>query len=279
MKRFLISLLAVSGVFLFISNALAAYIDKSFSGGEVRIVYNPASPQTTDAIILGVGTAMSRSDYDNLANAIIQYGYVVVILDHNPGNMIKTDSKYFRNGVHWIQSSLLGWLAATNIKNISHWIVGGHSAGGQAAQGAVSEDITLADAIFSIDPYNCNSVGFIGVPAAYWGFDTTTCFVTNDDAGSAGYKHACNQRVFYKVKNQYILTICGIVPKIYHCSFCDSGCPGCYSCQNTPSAFYQDVARSANKFITAAFYGTWSKANLNISPATPLTMYEGSDWP
>ena len=98
---------------------------------------------------------MSRSDYDKMANQMANtYGYVVVIMDHNPGNMVKTDPVKYRNCALEIKANLLSWLAGTGCTSISHWILGGHSAGGQAAHNAISSDPNLADAIFSIDPYN-----------------------------------------------------------------------------------------------------------------------------
>jgi len=47
----------------------------------------------------------------------------------------------------------------------------------------------------------------------------------------------------------------------------------------TPSYFFTDIAKSVNKFITAAFHGTWSKANLTISATTPLELFVDSDAP
>jgi hypothetical protein len=47
----------------------------------------------------------------------------------------------------------------------------------------------------------------------------------------------------------------------------------------TPSAFYTDIAKSVNKFINAAFYGTWSKANVSVSTSTPTELFVDSDAP
>jgi hypothetical protein len=254
--------------------------DQDFDGGKVRVHYDEASPSSTvDAVFLGIGTAMGRHSYDKLSSAIVKHGYVVVIMDHVPGNMQKQDAGKYRNAAGHVKAHLLDWLSNTNISEISHWIMGGHSGGGQAAQGAVSDDETLADAIFSIDPYNSNNAGHVSVPAMYWGFNVTTCFVTKDDAAKAAYHHSLTNRAFYRVERKYRWTWCGYSPKFFHCSFADGDCPMCTNCKYNPDYFYVDVANSVDKFINAAFYGTWSKANLQINSTTPLTLFEGNDNP
>jgi len=265
--------------FTLIGSAQANYFDKTLGTGKIRVFYKSPSPATTDAIVLGVGTAMSPDSYDNLANALIAYGYVVVIVDHQPGNMTKTDATKYKACVIEVQNNILSWLSGTACKSITNWILGGHSAGGQAAQTAVAADPTLADAIFSIDPYNCSGVAAVSVPALYWGFDVTTCFVTKADAAKAAYYGSSNLRAFYKVASVYSWGPCGYSPKYFHCSFTDGDCPACTNCMTTPSYFFTDIAKSVNKFINAAFYGTWSKANVKVSTTTPTTLYVDSDAP
>jgi len=262
-------------------DAQAAYFDKTISQGQVRVVY-PGSPAATcDAILIGVGTSMSRSDYDNLANAIVNYKnkYIVVIMDHNPGNMVKTDATKYRNCALAVKSNLVSWLSGTGCTGIAHWILGGHSAGGQAAQNAVSADPTLADAVFSPDPYNCSGAGAVPLPALYWGFNVTTCFVTKEDAAQAAYYGSTTWRAFYRVKKVYTVNPCGYAPKFFHCSFCDLHCPACTNCMYTPDYFFTDIAKTVDKFITAAFYSTWSKANLTVSTTTPTELFVDSDTP
>ena len=263
-----------------VASVQANYIDKNISTGQVRIVYKSPSPAACEAFIIGVGTSMSRSDYDNMANQMANtYGYVVVIMDHNPGNMVKTDPVKYRNCALEIKANLLSWLAGTGCTSISHWILGGHSAGGQAAHNAISSDPNLADAIFSIDPYNIEGAGHVDGPALYWGFNVTTCFVEKSDAAEAAYYYTDGPRVFYRVKKVYSWGPCGYSPKFFHCSFCDGHCPACTNCMLTPSYFFVDIANSVNKFITAAFYGTWSKANLTVSTTTPKDIFVDGDVP
>ncbi len=261
-------------------SAQASYFNQSMSTGDVRVHYKNPTAASCEAIVLGVGTSMSRSSYDDLAAELIEYGYIVVIMDHNPGNMVKTDATKYRNCVLDVQSNLVSWLSGTNCTGISHWLLGGHSAGGQAAQNAVSSDSSLADAIFSIDPYDCSGTGNVSLPALYWGFDVTTCFVSKDDAAEAAYYGSTGQRAFQRVDRKYTWGPCGYSPKFFHCSFTDNHCPACTNCMYTPDFFYEDVANSVYKFVQAAFYGTWSKSNLAIdNPTTPIDLFVDSDNP
>ena len=38
-------------------------------------------------------------------------------------------------------------------------------------------------------------------------------------------------------------------------------------------------SKIVNKFINAAFYGTWSKANLTVSTTTPTELFVDGDQP
>jgi len=274
-----LAIVCVSLFCTFLGSAQAAYFDKTLGTGQVRVFYKSPSPATCEAFILAVGTAMSRDSYDNLANAMTAYGYVVVIMDHQPGSMTKTDAAKFKNCTIEVQNNILGWLSGTGCTGIAHWILGGHSAGGQAAQNAVGGDLSLADAMFSIDPYNIEGASRINLPGLYWGFNVTTCFVEKSDAAEAAYYYCDGPRAFYRVKKIYSWGPCGYSPKYYHCSFADGSCPACTNCMYTPSAFYTDVAKSVNKFVNAAFYGTWSKANLTVSTTTPTELFVDSDAP
>ena len=280
MKKIALAVFMCMSLVLAVSVVQASYMDKTTGIGQYRVIYKNPSLASCEVFILGVGTAMSRTDYDYLGNAMANtYGYVLVVMDHNPGNMVKTDATKYRNCALEVQNNLLNWLSGTGCTSVAHWILGGHSAGGQAAQNALSADPGLADGIFSIDPYNIEGAGIVNGPAIYWGFNVTTCFVEKSDAAEAAYYYTDGPRAFYRVKKVYGWTVCGYAPKYFHCSFCDLHCPGCTNCVTTPSHFFSDIAKSVNKFITAAFYGTWSKANLTISSTTPLELFVDNDAP
>lgn len=257
----------------------AGYVDYTLPTGQVRVHHSVATPANCNAILLGVGTAMSISSYDKLSDELIKYGYVAVIMDHAPGNMIKTDPAKYAALANDIKVNLSSWLSGSACSSITHWVMGGHSAGGQAAQNAIANSLTQADAIFSIDPYNVSNAGFVNVPALYWGFDVTTCFVDKNSAAKAAYLRSQNHRAFFRVAKKYSWGPCGYSPVYFHCSFCDDHCPACTNCMNTPQHFFVDVADSVNRFILATFNGTWSKAALTIPATTPLTLFVDGELP
>ncbi len=275
----LLGLMVMGAMLQLAGNVRAGYMDQTLPSGQVRVHYSLATPASCNAILLGVGTAMSISSYDKLSEELIKYGYVTVILDHAPGNMVKTDPVTYAALANDVKANLSGWLGGAACSSVTHWLMGGHSAGGQAAQNAIANSLTQADAIFSIDPYNANNAGYINIPAIYWGFDVTTCFVDKNSAAKAAYLHSQNHRAFYRVAKKYSWGPCGYSPMYFHCSFCDDHCPACTNCVNTPQHFFVDVASSVNKFINATFYGTWSKAALAISATTPLTLFVDGEQP
>jgi hypothetical protein len=271
---------ALCALWLLPAAASADYIDQDPSGScSVRVHYPYPVPPAAEAFVLAVGTAMSRSSYDFLAAQLNGKGYVVVIMDHQPGNLTKTDAGKYRDCVNLVKGQIGGWLAPAGFSTVAHWILGGHSAGGQAAQSAVAANPGLADAIFSIDPYNLSGAPRVNGPALYWGFQTTTCFVGAKDAAKAGYYGTDGRRAFVRVNKSYSWGPCGYSPKYFHCSFCDGHCPGCTNCMTTPNHFFVDVANSVQRFVNAAFYGPWSKAALSGSTTTPTSLFVDADLP
>lgn len=264
------------------SFAQAGSFNKELGSGQARVYYPSFSPSACEAILLGVGTAMKNSDYSKLAGKLNGYGYIVAVLDHQPGSLTKTDASKYLALAKDVKANLLTWLNGTGMtcsNGIAHWIIGGHSAGGQAAQNAVGNNPGLAQAVFSIDPFDVSGAAIVNVPALYWGLDTTTCFVDKNKAAKAAYYRSTGKRELVRINVPYGASVCGYSPKYFHCSFTDGTCPACTNCQYPPSSFYAEVATSVNKFINAAFYGTWSKANLSFSSNVPKTIYEGTDQP
>ncbi len=281
MKRLPLTLLyAITCLaWMFSFQVMANSFDKSLNSGQVRIHYPTLAQTSCSAIFIGVGTAMGIKGYDKLSSRIAQYGHIVAILDHAPGNLMKTDANRYRNLAQDIKDQLTQWLPANSCQNITHWVMGGHSAGGQAAQNAVANTPGLADGIFSIDPYNAKDTNEVNVPAMYWGFSKTTCFVDVNDAAKGTYQRSNDRRAFYKVNTKYSWGPCGYSPKYFHCSFCDGHCPACTNCRTTPDHFFDDVAKSANLFIQHGLSSTWNKSSLTFSATTPYTLYVDSDQP
>ena len=263
----------------FMSSAYATDKSISASNGDVKLHYPSNKGPQCDAIVLGVGTAMGVNGYDKLSAQLVNNGFVVVIMDHAVGNLVKTDKTQYRNLALEVKSNLLGWISDSQCTSISHWIMGGHSAGGQAAHNALVDDASLADAAFSIDPFDISSSGQVNLPALYWGFDVTTCFVDKEKAAKAAYYRSTSQRAFFKVAKQYSWGPCGYSPKYFHCSFCDGHCPACTNCMTTPDYFFVDVAASVRRFVNARFYGNWSKAAVSTTTTTPVTLYVDAELP
>ena len=80
------------------------------------------------------------------ANALANtYGYVVVVMDHKPGSMTKTNTTTYRNCALEVQNNLLTWLSGTGCTSVAHWILGGHSRGRSGgAKPAVAADLSLS---------------------------------------------------------------------------------------------------------------------------------------
>ena len=192
---------------------------------------------------------------------------------------MKTDANRFTALAQRVKDDLLSWMSDSPYNSIDRWIMGGHSAGGQAAQNAVARTTGLADGIFSIDPYNGKDTDRVSVPAVYWGFSKTTCFVTVKDAAEETYRRSDDRRAFYRVNTKYSWGPCGYSPKYFHCSFCDGHCPACTNCKKTPDHFFTDVAKSVDLFIRHGFSGSWNKANMTHASTTPYTLYFDSDNP
>lgn len=269
------------GFFLtgFANQLFAQSLDKSLPEGNIRIHIPNQQESTCSAILLGVGTAMSVNGYDKLSNAINQHGHLVVILDHAPGKLVKTDPDRYAALATRVKDDLLSWIDDSTCNAVDHWIMGGHSAGGQAAQNAVANNSGLADGIFSIDPYNGKNTERVSVPAMYWGFNKTTCFVTANDAAKETYQRSDDRRAFYRVNTTYSWGPCGYSPKYFHCSFCDGHCPACTNCKTTPDHFFIDVANSVDRFIEHGFSSSWNKANMTFNSTTPYDLFIDHEQP
>ncbi|MES2820232.1 MAG: hypothetical protein V4812_14740 [Pseudomonadota bacterium] len=280
LRSVLTSAALLIGILASVSHADAAF-DRSLSQGKARITTPGSMPAQCTAVLLAVGTAMSNRDYDTLASHIAAYGYVIVVLDHQPGSLTKTNATKLRNLVLAVKSSLPSWVSPGCGSGFDRWLLGGHSAGGQAAHSAMLTDSSLASAVFSVDPYNLSGLGTISKPGLYWGFNSTTCFVDVNAAGKAAYNRTPSAtRVFHRVDTSKGWQWCGYVPHYSHCSFTNGGCPGCSSCVSAPQSFYNDVAQSVNRFVNALASGNWAKSNLTLVGAqTPVTTFTGSEQP
>ena len=70
-----------------------------------------------------------------------------------------------------------------------------------------------------------------------------------------------------------------VFSKILPLQLCRRQLPCMHQLHDTPSYVYTDIAKTVNKFINAAFYGTWSKANLTVSTTTPTELFVDGNTP
>lgn len=251
-----------------------AYVDAKVARGRVRVHYpTEAGSSECEVFLLSVGTTMSANSYDILSGEMVAYGYMVAVIDNVPGWPFKLNFKRLADIVNELQNDILNIANGTVCSSISHWILGGHSAGGQVALQAISNGLVSVNAAWGLDPFDSTKAKQIDLPAFYWGFTETTCFVTKSKAALAAfYITEQNKRALYQVTTN---------KNLFHCRFCDSNCFGCTNSQPPMMQFLKAVAQSAHYFVQAAFYGTWEKESLIVngdpSVALNITLYTNSD--
>jgi len=268
----ILSFITQSQSFIVFSNVRSQV--KTLGFGDVKLHYSDPLPASCEVVVLGVGTAMSVNDYDKLSTAIAEYGHIVAVVDHNKNNMVKTDDEKFLNLATELKTQFFDLASDFGCKQVKHWLMGGHSASGQAAQNAIAANHGLADAVFSLDPFDASQVAPVCLPAMYWGFKHTTCFVSRNNGAAKVYEQGETNQALYQVNNKFYWSKFGYIPDYYHCSFCDSGFMLCSNFKLTPEHFYLDIAESVDRFIQAAFYKGWSKEALQLSDSKQLNNEE-----
>jgi len=238
-------------------------------------LHYPDSPQTScEAILFSVGTAVSVGGYDSMAKALTEQGFVVAIVDPQKGNPTKLDVEKLRQAYSHVKENLVDW-AGDKCQSVSKWIVGGHSAGGGTAHKVFASDPSMADAVFSVDPFTKGDMGGdVNLPSLFWGFDVSTCFVTKELAAAGYYAlTSSDKRVFVRAERMMTWTACGYSPKYFHCSVVDGGCTACTNCMDTPDYFFEDVANSVRIFVDN-LEGTFAPS---FEFTTPTVNFVGTD--
>jgi hypothetical protein len=227
----------------------------------------PDAPQAScEAVLFSVGTAVDVNGYDSLAQALTKRNFVVAIVDPQKGNPTKLSVEKLHAAYTHVKENLVD-LAGDKCQSVSKWIVGGHSAGGGTAHKVFAQDSSMADAVFSVDPFSAVTpspveeshegrssedtiIQGLDIPSLFWGFDVTTCFVSKEKAAKGHYEATTpSKRVFVRAKRIMQWCDCGHSPKYYHCSIVDGGCMGCMNCMDTPVFFFEDVANSVRIFV------------------------------
>jgi hypothetical protein len=140
---------------------LRYHIDNGSASGDPRL------RQTV--MLLCVGTAMGVAGYDLISGQIIKAspGIIVILLDPTPRWPIKLDSKKFARLVEATKEQLPTFFPTSSF-NDSRIIIGGHSAGGKAAIGALSLLSFTPVGYFGLDPFPVDSSLNITIPTMIW---------------------------------------------------------------------------------------------------------------
>jgi len=247
--------------------------------GQQFSVHVPETAQDScEAVLFSVGTAVSVGGYDSMAAALVKRGFAVAIVDPEKNWPTKLNVDKLRDAYAHAKENLVAWSNGA-CGSISKWLIGGHSAGGGTAHKVLAVDPSMADGIFSVDPFTKGDLGgALNLPGLYWGFDVSTCFVTKEQAASAYYGLSeKSKRIFVRVQKEYITTKCGYSPKYYHCSIVDGGCTACTNCMDTPEYFFEDVADTVLKFSKAFAIRSWTRDTLSLKSATPADYFVAED--
>ena len=219
-------------------------------------------------LLVGVGTAMTVTAYDHLAATVVTHdtNMVVVLLDANPGHVVKTNELQFATLANALVSQRSHWIpvcaSTTTFSSSSptYIIVGGHSASGQAALQAFHQKLFhfTVSGLVGLDPYRVTSTNAIPIPSIHFGFSSTTCGVSIDAAAQEGYLVSDpDHRVLFRINNTHgsfgsnnndnnndkkLAT---------HCSFTDAGCFGIVCPAHDASTVWHIVATGMHDFVTA----------------------------
>jgi len=126
-------------------------------------------------LLIGVGTAMSVMDYDHLGTTMVNgTNIVLVLLDANPGNIVKTNEIKFATLANALASTTNQAISVcgTSSSSPGYIIVGGHSASGQAALQALDQNLYhfTVGGFLGLDPYQVTTKNAIAVPSIHFGF-------------------------------------------------------------------------------------------------------------
>lgn len=223
----------------------------------VDIRDSPSSQSCSDVLMIGIGTAMNVENYDNLATSIVtksgSSSLVVIISDANPGSIIKLESEKYAALANGLRSQLnQGLIPVCNNQKDPRFLIGGHSASGQASLGAVQNGLLkfVPDGFVGLDPFKISTktMNFdspLPFPTMTWGFEKTTCGVQLQKAARGAYKLSSPDagRVLYLIDNKD--------NRMTHCVFTDSGCFFVCSPNEKFDWVYESVAESIHSFVNA----------------------------
>ena len=249
--------------------------------GEYQYYFDNSIQTFGIVFIVAVGTGMSVTDYTTISTDVAATNPVVfIMMDPAPGNPVKLDGPKFANNANELASNLSTYLPNVNLAANTSIVIGGHSAGGEAAIKSFDGLLTFQPVGFlGLDPFSVDTKTMtIPSPAVLWGFSNTTCAVTVNQAAKAAYNISPQSaRVFYQILNpQNLLKKSS---NITHCIFTDDGCAGPV-CPAQTGGFWvrQAVANSLVPFIGSLVSGEFLPqdqflAAITDSDQANLTLY------
>mmetsp|Transcript_7488 Transcript_7488/g.11406 ORF Transcript_7488/g.11406 Transcript_7488/m.11406 type:complete len:287 (-) Transcript_7488:53-913(-) len=211
-------------------------------------------------IFLVVGTNMSVNDYSDIAtHCVTGQPTVVVMVDNNPGNVVKLNGEHTVAAFNDIMEHLDERIQDITFEKGKKILVGGHSAGGSSVIDAMnSGNFTFqTNGYIGLDPMaKGTSIAekSIAVPTLAIGFTEETCKVPVADTGLAAYQVSPpNHRILLQVIN----------PKppglfqggqITHCVFTDGGC-------GRSGAWVRQAVGGVTTVFCKSLKGSWTSLN------------------
>jgi hypothetical protein len=225
--------------------------------GVIRYHHDPSQYESacSTILILGVGTAMSVSEYDKLSKQVASgTSIVVVISDHNEHDIRKTSPEKYARLANSINAQLKTLVPICTETTATQIMIGGHSSSGEASMKAIQNDLLdfHPHGFVGLDPFEISEKTFgasdfiLNIPTINWGFTKSTCLVTREKAAEGAYKLTSKEaRVLYAIRND--ADDC----KITHCVFSDHGCEFVCSTSDEYDWVFRYVAESIHLFVDA----------------------------
>lgn len=231
--RFFLLLLAMLH---FASGVVKSVTTSVKNAGQIRYHYDDttSSVRCQTLMLVGVGTAMSVTDYDLLGASIlaVDTNIVFVMLDHSVRSINKQNPSKFAKLANAVTADLANQISACSSSTPSNIIIGGHSSSGQAAAKALNQTLLSFDVagFLGLDPFFFPSPLYfvnhlpdkmdnISVPSIMFGFTASTCWVDINIAAKRGYEITSSddhKHVFFRFNNS--------ANDVRHCCFTNSGC-------------------------------------------------------